>query len=288
VNPSNNRIYVSLITSTGPAVAVIDGNTNTILETVPTSQGASVIAVNIVTGRVYSAGCNNSQSPACGVTVIDGTPEAVIATIPIDGTFNGIGVQGIAVDPVTNRIYVSDDLNYEVEVIDGKTNTAAYINTGNTEMLGLAVDFSTDQILGAPSGDVMDVINGSNNAITHVRVGTINANVAANSFTGRAYVTNNATNTGEGDTLGVVNLANLKVVANVVVGSAPFGVCVDYLSNLIFVTNIGDGTVAVVDGRTNTKTGSVTANSNYIDVNPVTRLVYASDTYGSAINVISE
>jgi DNA-binding beta-propeller fold protein YncE len=63
---------------------------------------------------------------------------------------------------------------------------------------------------------------------------------------------------------------------------------VDYLSNLIFVTNIGDGTVAVVDGRTNTKTGSVTANSNYIDVNPVTRLVYASDTYGSAINVISE
>jgi YVTN family beta-propeller protein len=97
-------------------------------------------------------------------------------------------------------------------------------------------------------------------------------------------VTNNG-----GATLGVVDLVSLKAIANVTVGGTPFGVCVDYLSNKIFVTVTGgDGRVAEVDGKTNTVTGTVTLNSDYIDVNPVTRLVYATDTYGNAVNVISE
>lgn len=275
VNPGNNRIYVSLST----AVDVIDGATNTVIDTVQTPQGSTVIAANMVTGRVYTAGC----ATTCGVTVIDGTTDTVIATIPVKGS-SGIGVEGIAVNPVTNRVYVSDNLIYEVEEIDGNSNTVlTYIKTDRTEMLALAVDFSTDQILGAASGEAMIVINGANNAVSRIKVGTINWGMAANSFTSRAYVTNNV-----GNTLGVVNLVNSKVVANVPVGSAPFEVCVDYLSNKIFVTNTGDGTVAVVDGKTNTKIGSVSANSNYIDVNPVTRMVYTSSTYGNMINVISE
>jgi DNA-binding beta-propeller fold protein YncE len=50
----------------------------------------------------------------------------------------------------------------------------------------------------------------------------------------------------------------------------------------------GDGRVAEVDGTTNAVTGTLTLNSDYIDVNPVTRLVYATDTNGSSVNVISE
>jgi DNA-binding beta-propeller fold protein YncE len=77
------------------------------------------------------------------------------------------------------------------------------------------------------------------------------------------------------------------MLASITVGSAPFGVYVDYLSNLAFVANIDDGTVAVVDGKTNTKVGSVTASSNYIDVNPVTRLVYATGMLDQLVHVIS-
>jgi|CZKJ01.1.fsa_nt_gi YVTN family beta-propeller protein len=278
VNPTNNRIYVSL----GTAVDVIDGSTNTVIDTVQTPQGSSVIAANIVTGRVYTAGC--SATGTCGVTVIDGTTDAVIATIPLI-VRSGIGVQGITVNPVTNRIYAADDFVYRVAEIDGNTNAVlTYIKTGNSEMLGLAVDFSTDQILAVPSGGALIVINGADNAVSRLKVGFLNWDVAANSFTNRAYVTNNG-----GATLGVVDLVSLKAIANVTVGGTPFGVCVDYLSNKIFVTVTGgDGRVAEVDGKTNTVTGTVTLNSDYIDVNPVTRLVYATDTYGNAVNVISE
>jgi YVTN family beta-propeller protein len=278
VNPTTNRIYVTL----GTAVDVIDGSTNTVVDTVQTPQGASFIAANIVTGRVYTAGC--SSTGTCGVTVIDGATNAVVATIPLI-VRSGIVVQGIAVNPLTNRVYVADDFVYRIAEIDGNTNTVlTYIKTGNSEALGLAVDFATGQILAVPSGGALLVINGSNNAVSPVKVGFLNWDVAANSFTNRAYVTNNG-----GTTLGVVDLVSLKQIANVTIGSVPLGVCVDYLSNKIFVTVMaGDGRVAEVDGTTNAVTGTLTLNSDYIDVNPVTRLVYATDTNGSSVNVISE
>ncbi len=287
VNPNNNRIYVSLGTATGYAVAVIDGSTNTVIDTVTVSH-AFVITANPVNGRVYTAGCNFGQSPfTCGVTVIDGTTNAVIATIPIIPKTEIIGLQGIAVDPTTNRIYVADDNNFRIQVIDGYTNTVvAHIKTYQQLFLGLTVDTSTNQVLAAIDGDEMAVIDGSTHAITRIKVGTDNANVAVNSITHRAYLTNE---TFAPSTLGVVNLVTSKVVANVPTGNNPFAVCVDPVSNLVFVTNKGDSTIAVVDGKTNTKSGSVTVSSNFIDVNPITKLLYTSDDSGADIvHVISE
>jgi DNA-binding beta-propeller fold protein YncE len=282
VNPTTNRIYVATgNTSNGPAVIVIDGSTNTVIDTIDTPQGASFVAVNKATNRVYDAGCVFGQTETCDVTVIDGATDKVIATLPVAGS-SGIGVQAIAVDPVWNRIYVADDNNYEIEEINGYTNRTTYINTGNTETLGLAVDFRTHQIIGAPSGGAIDIYNGTTHGRRLISVGLINQDVAVNSFTHRAYITNDA-----GSTLGVVDLQSSRVV-NVTVGNAPYGVCVDYLSNLIFVANAGDQTVSEVNGTTNTVTGTVNANSNYLDVNPSTKLVYASDPFGTTVHVISE
>ena len=291
VNPANNRIYVALEnTSSGPAVGVIDGDTNTLIATITTTQGVGFLAANLVTGRVYSAGCNSSQTPQCGVTVIDGTSNAIIATIPVAGP-TGIGVQGIAVDPVTNRIYVADDDNYEVEVIDGYTNTAlGYVNTHNAEILALAVDFVTNQIVGVPSGDVIDVINGANDSVSSILVGAggLNQSAAVNSFTGRVYVTNQGTS----NNLPVVSLTTQKVLANVALSAPPFADAVDYIANVIFVT-LDNGMVAVVDGTTNTVKGTVAVSaSGYIDVNPATKLAYTAGLDAEAgtyvVNVISE
>ncbi len=282
VNPTTKRIYVaSGNTSSGPAVIVIDGSTNAVIDTVDTTQGASFVAVNQATNRVYDAGCIFGQTETCTVTVIDGATDKVIATIPLASPA-GIGVQAIAVDPVWNRIYVADDNNFEIAEINGHNNAVTYFNTGNAETLGLAVDFGTHQIIGAPSGGAIDIYNGTTHGRRLISVGLINQDVAVNSFTHRAYITNNA-----GSTLGVVDLQSSRVV-NVTVGNAPYGVCVDYLSNLIFVANTGDQTVAEVNGTTNTVIGTVNADSSLLDVNPSTKLVYASDPFGTTVHVISE
>ncbi len=287
VNPAKNRIYVSLNTGSGFAVAVIDGTSNAVLDTVSVPQ-AALIAVNLENGRVYTAGCNFGQNPTtCGVSVIDGNTNSLITTIPINFKSEGIGLQGIAVNPVTNRIYVSDDNNFAIQVIDGKTNTIiATLTTHRQQFLGLAANPKTNEVIAAVDGNEMAVINGSTNAITRIEVGNFNANVAVNPITNRAYVTNE---TFAESTVGVVNLADLKVIANVTTGNNPFGVCVDPHSNLVFVTNTQDDTVAVVDGNTNQKIGSVTVPSEYIDVNPITKLLYTSDSSGAdVVHVINE
>lgn len=287
VNPGNNRIYVGLTTQTGYTVAVIDGSTNAVIDTVAVTTGTLVAAVNTATGRVYAAGCTYNQSQVtCGVSVLDGTTNEVVATIPINAS-NGIGLEGIVVNRATNQIYVSDASNLVVDVIDGNSNAIVdAISLNGQQPLGLAVDTANNEVLAAINGDQMAVIAGSDNTLlSRIRVGSENANVAANSRTNFAYVTNE---TFTPSTLGVVNLQTSQVVANVAVGTNPFGVCVDPFTNLIFVTNLGDQTVAVVDGKTNKKVRTVSAASNFIDVNPATRLVYASDTSAGLVHVITE
>ncbi len=287
VNPGNNRIYVGLVNSGKYSVSVINGATNTVIDNVPLSYGSLVDAVNITTGRVYVAGCTYTEATViCGVSVLDGATDKVLATIPINAS-NGIGLEGIAVNPVTNRVYVADGSNLEVDVIDGNSNAMiANISMGGQQPLGLAVDFGTNQVVATINGDQIAVIDGRTNTILRrIMVGSENANVAVNSFTSMAYVTNE---TFSESTVGVVNLKSPKVVTNVSTGDNPFGVAVDIFSNLIFVTNLGDQTVAVIDGRTNAKIGSVSADSDAIDVNPVTRLVYTSDPTDGLVHVISE
>ena len=109
--------------------------------------------------------------------------------------------------------------------------------------------------------------------------------MAVNSLTSRAYLTNE---TSGPSTVGVVNLLDFRPVAKVATGNNPFGVAVDIFSNLIFVTNLGDQTVAVIDGKTNAKIASLSASSSAIDVNPVSRLIYTSDPADGLVHVISE
>jgi YVTN family beta-propeller protein len=283
VNPSLNRIYVSLYSQTAAAVAVIDGTTNTVIDTISTPLGAAEIAVNLTTSRVYTGGCTTTS---CSVTVIDGATDKVIGSIPINSN-PGIGIQGIAVNPVTNLIYVSDDNDVKVDVINGYTNKIlTSVSFGGAQPLGIAVDFGINQYAVAIDGPYVYIVSGATNKILkRLTVGSFATNIAINSFTSQAYVTNE---TFAPSTLGVVNLRTQQIEANIPVGNNPFGVCVDLYTNLAFVTNTQDGTVAVVNGNTNTKVGSVTAQSFLIDVNPVTRLVYATDNSGSLVHVISE
>jgi YVTN family beta-propeller protein len=288
VNPSTNRIYVGLENSGMYSVDVIDGATNTVIDNIALTYGDLEAAVNFVTNRIYVAGCTYQQTTdTCGVTIIDGATNTVVATIPINAS-SGLGIEGIAVNPVTNRIYLSDATNFVIDAINGSTNAiiASVPTAGDQQPLGIAVDFALNEILVAINGDSMGVIDGSNNTwVQSITVGSFNANVAVNSFTSDAYITNEVFAT---STVGVINLKTNKVVTNVTTGNTPFGVAVDIFSNLIFVTDEGDQAVVVVDGNTNTKIGSVTAYSTDIDVNPVTRLIYTSDPTGSLVHAISE
>jgi DNA-binding beta-propeller fold protein YncE len=103
VNPTTNRIYVVSAASftTRNTVSVIDGATNALVGTVPVDFGASGVAVNSTTNRVYVANsgpgatfdANGCLSSA--VTVIDGSNNAVVTSVPTGGFCSA----GVAVIP---------------------------------------------------------------------------------------------------------------------------------------------------------------------------------------------
>ena len=134
VNSITNRIYVVRLDG---AVSVIDGLTNTVISSIQDSDARVEIAVNPFhpfTNRIYVEGkIDNIETKT--IAVIDGTINSVIANIPTD--FNGIG--GIAVNSITDRIYVIGQGANKVSVIDGLTNTViSNVPLGN-ESQGIAV-----------------------------------------------------------------------------------------------------------------------------------------------------
>jgi DNA-binding beta-propeller fold protein YncE len=191
--------------------------------TVAVGTGPLGVAVNERTNTVYVANVEDGT-----VSVIDGAAcnarqTAGCAHTPALVTVSGGGtLRGVAVNDTTNTIYVGN-LNDTVAVIDGVT-----CNRSNASGCGLAprtiaagpgpavptVDEATDTIYvkdeGDGSGTTMSVIDGS----------TCNAN----------------TTTGCGQT-----------PATVSVGSGPGFAVVDDVTHTVYVGNLNDGTVSVVD-----------------------------------------
>jgi DNA-binding beta-propeller fold protein YncE len=131
VNPTTNRVYAAH----GEGVTVIDGASNS-ATTVSVSHAVHpiAIAVNAVTNRVYVANTGDSSNPGVNhgnVTVIDGNTDAVTTvTDP-----NAFGPYSIALDSVTNKVYVTNAWSGNITVIDGQTNSTATVTDPNASLL---------------------------------------------------------------------------------------------------------------------------------------------------------
>lgn len=156
INPSTNKMYVA--NSGENTVSVIDEVAFTNIKTILVGHTPDIVVVNAMTNRIYVL--NEADDT---VSVIDGTTDTVAATIPVTsprvmainpvtnilyvGSDNGIvtlitGTQvtgtinthkwssGIVVNPVTNKIYITNAYDSTLTVIDGATNTLASVPVG--------------------------------------------------------------------------------------------------------------------------------------------------------------
>jgi YVTN family beta-propeller protein len=96
VNERTGKVYVA--NSGDDTVAVIQGEAQRVLATVPVGFFPFTIAVNVDTNRVYVVSMDSS------VSVIDGVTNTVIGTIPLPPSSTG---SGLAVDTQANRIRFS-------------------------------------------------------------------------------------------------------------------------------------------------------------------------------------
>ena len=111
INPVTNRLYVA--NNYSNSVSVIDGSTDTLIKNIYLGN-ALLVAVNFQTNRIYATD-GSSPHIADRVTVIDGATNTVIDNIPIDP-------YGLAVNSLTNRVYISDSAG-NLNVLDGADNS---------------------------------------------------------------------------------------------------------------------------------------------------------------------
>jgi YVTN family beta-propeller protein len=235
----------------------------------------------------------------------------------------GTNPQAVAVNPVTNKIYVANYYSDNVTVIDGATNGTITVSAGDGPN-AVVVNPVTNKIytVNATSNNIT-VIDGATNNTTTVSAGDGPYAVAVNPVTNKIYVANygssnvtvidgatNGTTTvsaGDGPCAVALNPVTNKIyVANwnsnnvtvidgatndtttVSAGTNPLAVAVNPVTNKIYVANYGSSNVTVVDGATNgTITVSAGDSPHAIALNPVTNKIYVANDYSDNVTVIT-
>jgi YVTN family beta-propeller protein len=210
---------------------------------------------------------------------------------------------GVAVDPGTHNVYVANNADNTVSVIDetgdGSTGTVTATIGVGVAPSGVAVDPSTQKVFVANSVDnTVSVIDESGDGLTGtvtatIAVGSYPSGVAVDPTTHTVYVTNY-----DDSTVSVIDesggASTGAVTATIAVGDNPFAVAVDPTTHNVYVTNSNGNTVSVIDESGDGLAGTVTATiavGSYpsgVAVDPVTHQVYVANSVDSTVSVIDE
>jgi len=249
------RFAPTTTVGTGPQGVAANRATNTIYVTNRTDDTVSVI---------NAALCNATHPAGCGRRW---------PTVKV-----GNYAQDIRVNQRTDTIYVVNANDNTVSVINGATCNAT-ISSGCSQTpptigvgagpFALAIDERTDTIYVANSGttspgDTVSVINGATCNGTNttgcrqtpptIEVGNGPDGIAVDQATDTIYVANGADNTVsviDGATCNATDPSGCdQSPPTVNVGNAPYPIAVDKRTHTVYVGNIGDGTLSVIDAAT--------------------------------------
>ena len=144
---------------------------------------------------------------------------------------------GVAVNPSTNTVYLTNVNDNTVSVINGSTNTVTATVSVGSGPTGVSVNSSTNTVYVAnQGGNTVSVINGSTNTVTStISVGSHPFGVAVNPSTNTVYVANQTDNS-----VSVINGATLPQAPGIVSSSAANG----SVSLAWTAASAGDGQIA--------------------------------------------
>jgi YVTN family beta-propeller protein len=250
VDEVRNIIYIATLDN---GVDVLDGKTDKVITNIPVAGEPVYPGINTFTKSVYV-----SDQLSSSVTVLGEDENDIVATIPLGGGPNISEPEGVAVDPLTNRIYVT---NFEsagsVWMIDGRTNTLAATIPVGSSPFGIAVNPLTRSVYVANSCE-------------------------AEQRPGFSSCQN----------VSVINEETNEVTVNVPVTGNPVHVAVDELRNRLYSCNImknGSFNLSIIDGKHNRALATVPLVGAYcggLTMNTFTNLIYFTDDNTNSVTVI--
>jgi uncharacterized repeat protein (TIGR01451 family) len=275
VNPVTNRVYVD--NADDATLSVIDGATDTLIDTYNIGSSGP-ITVNPITNVVYVVRMTGLGSDE--VTFFNGDTDTwyTIAT-------NSFQPNAMAVDPVTDTIYVTHYGTGDVRVIGGAFDPAndfpdsVSIGTG-PHPYAIAFNPVTRKgyVITQDASSPIMVIDGADNSAVFPAVASGHGSgpqaVAVNPVTNRVY----AAFSGEVVVIdGATNALTYVPIAGADTGAIALGI--DYERNRIYAA-ASSGVLSVIDGDTDTvvRTDSIPAGTSVAALDPLTATAYFFDT----------
>jgi YVTN family beta-propeller protein len=218
---------------------------------------------------------------------------------------------GIALNPLTDTIYVGNGTTGTLSLINGKKCNAGEAGgcsqhvtavTAGTDPIGIAVDQGTNTVYVANASGTVAVVNGgkcdaANTSGCHVQPATVRVGanpqfLAVDQKTNTIYVANSSANS-----LSVINGSTHKVRATIPVGPNPFTLAVNEATSSVYVTDLGASKISIIDGKTCNGTvvrgcghKPITVNVGQtpggIAVNKRTNTIYVTGEFSSDVSVI--
>lgn len=261
VNSLTDKIYVANTYITVDDVGVIDGATNSITTLIPPELPCPLnLAVSTATDELYVS----EYCPPFGVTVLD-IPSGKVTTATDPSAVNQFA---IAVNPVTNKIYVANMDN---------CGTGPCDNFGSITVVDVASNSTTniyDPVVFGPHG------------------------IAVNSSTNKIYVSNFSTTTSSNDggvtildgiTNSFIHVTDPNAQTGGCYGPVVDNLAVDPATANVYVANFCSSNITVINGLTNTPTTLADPNAAgpvAVAVNPTTDKIYVVNGSSNNVTVI--
>jgi YVTN family beta-propeller protein len=226
-----------------------------------------------------------TATPTVTATPTTGPTPPQVLTVAIPGMEQP---NGVAVNPVTNRIYITSRQNHRLIVLDGNTQALIADIAVGQRPFGVAVNPATHRIYVAGFDDGrLSVIDGaSNQVVRDLYLGARLSFVGVNTVTNRVFVTSHGL-----PGIIVIDGASNTVLRVITIGvAAPFGVAVNEPLNRVYVSDRDRQEILTLDGD-----GNVLASQTVrpqpagavpfaLAFNPTTSRLYAALAVGGSVD----
>jgi len=241
IDPQHRRLYSVNSAETngdGGSIELIDLNTDQITATVPVGD-LPMLAVDTESNVAYSI-----SKKDFGLSVIDPERATVTATaeIPHEDTSS---LSAMTVDPSAHTLYVTDTIAHTVMSVDPQTGATTPIAEVGDQPADVTVDPATHLLytadFGMGQGAISVIDPGAHQKVGNIVVGYSPSSVVIDSATHFGYAIN------ADGTMSAVDLTSRTLAGTVHAGKALAAAAVDPATHSVYVADVADKTVLVVD-----------------------------------------
>ena len=249
-----------------------------VVTTVP-SQAPTAIDADPITRRVYVA---SFLTPTIQVISEDTNTAVDTITFPAGPDGQLPEFDGVAVNPVTSRLYASDPRSGLVYVVDLRNGNQILTHIPVPAANGIAVNPRTNKIyVSALFPSTVTIIDGKTNTVSKTLSVPLALKATVDIFSNRVYVPSQ-------NFIGQVFVFDGNtdaLIAQITTGNFTTSVAVDFLRHLAYASNEGftpdTNNLSIIDTNTNTVIGTIATDQSPapVSVNPFTNRIYVATSF---------